>query len=271
MKLTCEQVRELAAGYVLDALEPAEAEAVRTHLAECPEAHPEMYELGAVVPHLADLLEPVEPPAELRQRIMAAASAEVAQRSAPAAPTAAAMTPWSMEPATAPVRAAQGGPRFSPAWLVAGLALVMVVALGAFGVSQQAELAAARDYERAVAAVLDVAQQPGGQVAILSSDQPTGGQGLAAVGADGQLAIAVRDMPATAGDEVYETWVIAGDEPPVPVGGFRVGQNATGGLVTNHQPRDAGVVVAVTLEAAPGATEPGGPIVLSGPTSAPPS
>lgn len=271
MSLTCEQVRDLAAGFVLDALEPDEAEAMRTHLAECAEPHLEVYELGAVVPHLADVLEPIEPPAGLRRRIMAAASAEASQRAVRAAPGAAVTEPWSMDPAAAQVGSAHGRPLWSPAWLVAGLAFAMVVALGTFGLFQQSELAAAREYERAVATVLDVAQQPGSQLAILSSDQPMGAQGLAAVGADGQLAIAVRALPATAGDEVYEAWVIAGDAAPVAVGGFRVGREATGWLVTSHDVPGRELALAITLEAAPGATAPSGPIVLSGQAGGPPS
>ncbi|HSS36485.1 MAG TPA: zf-HC2 domain-containing protein, partial [Patescibacteria group bacterium] len=61
--LTCDEARDLAAGFVLGALAPDEMVAVREHLATCAEAHPEFEELGGVVPYLADSLEPVEPPA----------------------------------------------------------------------------------------------------------------------------------------------------------------------------------------------------------------
>ena len=56
--------------------------AVREHLATCPESHAEFEELGGVVPYLLDdpRLELVEPPAALRDRIMAAAAADLAAR-----------------------------------------------------------------------------------------------------------------------------------------------------------------------------------------------
>ena len=59
---------------------------VREHLATCPESHAEFDELGGVVPYLLDdpSLELVEPPAALGDRIMAAAAADLAERTAAA-------------------------------------------------------------------------------------------------------------------------------------------------------------------------------------------
>jgi anti-sigma factor RsiW len=74
--LTCDEVRELAAAYVLDALEADEAAAVRSHLAAHPDGHPEIAELGAVIPALAEIVPIVEPPDSLKGRIMAAAAAD---------------------------------------------------------------------------------------------------------------------------------------------------------------------------------------------------
>ena len=44
--LTCDEVRDLAPLFVLDALDPVEMAAVREHLATCTEAHEELVELG---------------------------------------------------------------------------------------------------------------------------------------------------------------------------------------------------------------------------------
>ncbi|MEO7665222.1 MAG: anti-sigma factor [Candidatus Limnocylindrales bacterium] len=76
MIATCDDVRDLGAGFVLGALGPAEAASVRDHLATCAEPHPEIAELGGVVPYLAASLDPVEPSAGLRARLLAAAAAE---------------------------------------------------------------------------------------------------------------------------------------------------------------------------------------------------
>ena len=78
--LTCDDARDLAASYVLGALELAEARAVAEHLATCPEAHDEFAALGGVLPYLAETVELVEPPAALRSRILAAAALELATR-----------------------------------------------------------------------------------------------------------------------------------------------------------------------------------------------
>ncbi|MBA2719713.1 MAG: hypothetical protein H0U52_10805, partial [Chloroflexi bacterium] len=82
--MTCDLARDLAAGYVLVALEPGEEAAVRDHLATCSEPHPEFDELGGTVPALLEFelegLQLVEPPAALRDRIMAAAAADLAAR-----------------------------------------------------------------------------------------------------------------------------------------------------------------------------------------------
>jgi hypothetical protein len=80
--LTCDEVRELAGAFVLGALEPAEDAAVRAHLATCDQAHAEIAELGGVLPVLAESVPVVEPSAALKGRIMAAAAADLAGRSA---------------------------------------------------------------------------------------------------------------------------------------------------------------------------------------------
>jgi len=95
-RLTHDEAIDLAAGYVLGALEPAQEAAVREHLATCRLPHPELEELGGVVPALQELgvTELVEPPAALRDRILAAAAADLTERTRAAAsePAAAAAT-----------------------------------------------------------------------------------------------------------------------------------------------------------------------------------
>src|SRR5215210_7371105 len=74
--LSCDDVRDLAAGFVLGALEPAEMAGVRNHLTTCPEAHAEVESLGAAVPALAAAVPLSRPSPDLGSRIMAAARAE---------------------------------------------------------------------------------------------------------------------------------------------------------------------------------------------------
>jgi len=88
--MTCSEVADQAPAFVLGILTPAESDAVRRHMADCPELHAEMAELNSVVPALFEAIEPVAPPAGLKDRIMAAASADLAARGQVAAPAAAA-------------------------------------------------------------------------------------------------------------------------------------------------------------------------------------
>jgi Putative zinc-finger len=61
--LTCAELRPLLGGYVLEALEPEEAAAVRAHLPDCPGCSAELASL-ADLPRLLDLAAPVALPDE---------------------------------------------------------------------------------------------------------------------------------------------------------------------------------------------------------------
>jgi hypothetical protein len=289
--MACDDVRDLAPGYVLDALEPAEAAAVREHLATCPNPHPEFAELGGVVPYLAEsaALDPVEPPAALRDRIMAAAAADLEARgeASPAAPVAAppaatpraaappvaAATPAAAAPILLPSAELRAVPRAGPGpfdWALRIAAVVAIVALAGWNLLLQGQLGAARQYEDAVAAVVEAAGEPGSQTVILT---PAEGEarGLAAVRPDGSVVLAVRNLAATSGSQVYETWVIVGESAPVALGSFTVGADGTGTITTRPAETPPGAVIALTLEPNPGNTTPVGPIVASGVAVAPTS
>lgn len=294
MRLSCEEVRELAAGYVLDALEPREQIAVREHLQTCPQAHAEFNELGGVVGYLSDAVEPIEPPPALKERVLAAAAADAVRaesgqaesgRAEPGTEASASRAtratragerrrerPWQLRLRAHDVPPAARSYRPSPlAWIAGVAAAVFIFALGGLAFLLQGELQAARQYEQAVAAVLDLAADPGGQLAVLTGDAGGGPRGLAAISPNGRVVIAMRGLTATTGNEVYEAWLIAGDNPPVPMGGFEVGGQGTGTLVTDAAVPAQEVVLAITREPAPGATTPTLPIVASGAATDPSS
>lgn len=77
--LECAKVEELAAGYVRDELDRAEMTGVRAHLGTCNDDHAEFADLAAA----ASLcwLSPIEPPVELKQRILASIECEIAEQS----------------------------------------------------------------------------------------------------------------------------------------------------------------------------------------------
>jgi len=260
--LTCDEVRELAGAFVLGALDPREEAAVRAHLASHPDGHDEIAELGGVLPVLAAGVPVVEPPDGLKARIMAAAAEDLATRStSPAATAAPAQTPTSFPDSEA--REARRSRTSTGSWLLRIAAVVAIVALGALNLLLQVQLNAAQSYEEGVAAVIDVAVQPGSLTAILTADGGSG-SGLAAVSATGKVTLAMQALTPTTGDQVYEAWVIAGDSAPVPLGNFTVGRAGTAFFEGSGLPTTGSIVLALTLEPGPGATTPTMPIISKG-------
>jgi anti-sigma-K factor RskA len=258
--ISCDEVRDLAASFVLDAFPEADMATVREHLATCAEPHPEIAELGGVVPVLQAGLRPMDPPAALRDRIMAAAAADLeARRSETAAEPAAVAPPppiaTTPPPSAEPIpisRARQ--PLWS--WVVGIAAVLVIVLLGASNLSLRSELNAAQAYQQQVASVLDAARQPGALTAVMTTTSGEGPNGIAAVTSDGQMRIAMRDLEPTSGNEVYEAWAILPETAPAALGSFQVGASRSGYLEAPGLPTTPGMVLALTREPGPGATAP---------------
>jgi anti-sigma-K factor RskA len=118
------QCGEDAAAYVLGALEPAEADAFRRHLADCVSCQHEVAELEQVTGSLADATVRYEMPRELRGRVLR----EVRATPKAAAHAAAGTRTWSPRR----LRIARGA---ALAIAVAGIAVVLVLALSGGGSS----------------------------------------------------------------------------------------------------------------------------------------
>lgn len=257
-ELTCDDVRDAAGSFVLGALPEAEAAAVRAHLASCADAHAEIAELGSVLPVLDASVPVVEPSAALRGRILAAAAAE------PRAVPVVAPIPFPTADQQAERVAAKPKPGTSTlGWVMRIAAVVAIVTLAGWNLLLQNQLTDAQGYEQNVAAVLDAAQQPGAVAAILSPDGGTG-SGIAAITANGDMTMAMHDLAATSGDQVYEAWAIGPDGVPLPLGSFQVGRGGTAFLDAEAVPASAGLVLALTLEPGLGATTPTMPIISKG-------
>ena len=261
--LHCAEVEDLAASFVLGALETAEGAAVRAHLAGCPEPHPEFAELGSVVPALFEAVEPMEPDPSLKGWILAAA-ADTQREHVPAADT------QSERMSAADTQRRAGGGFFDnlfrrPVWSgVAMAAVVAAVALGAWNLALRSDIDGLTAYRNGVTAVLEQARQPGAQLAVLSAGSTGGPSGFAAVGSDGTVTLVMHELAPTAGAQVYEAWLIAGQNAPVPIGGFTVSGNGTASFAVAHASLGEGVTVALTLEPGPNATTPTLPIVAAG-------
>jgi anti-sigma-K factor RskA len=287
--LTCDEVRDLAASFVLGALDEDEAAAVRAHLATCEDAHAELSELAEVLPALAASVPSLEPSVALKSRIMDAAAADLAARPATQAAAATATAP--PRPAAAPTQTASAAPATgSPVptsfpsaderdaraarsrasagtWVVRIAAVIAIAVLAGWNLLLQAQLRDSQAYDQQVATVLNVAAQPGSLTVVMAPGAGSA-RGLAAIDGQGRMTLAMRDLAPLTGGSVYEAWSIAPGAAPVPLGELAIGGNGTAFMEGSGVPPSPGVVVALTQEPGPGANTPTLPIVSSGTATA---
>lgn len=83
--MTCEEFEELSGAYVLDAVTPAERQAAEAHLATCVKCTHLLEELRGVVTLLPLSVPQVDPPAALKDRVLAAIRQESMQANRPPA------------------------------------------------------------------------------------------------------------------------------------------------------------------------------------------
>jgi anti-sigma-K factor RskA len=164
--------RDELAAYLLGALEPGEAAALEQHLAGCEECRTELAWLRPAVQLLPEGVEPVEPPPELRTRIMGEVETDAVGRRRPA-------------PAGAKRRR---HPFLRPA---VGLAAVLAIAAGVAGY-------AIRDDGSG-----------GGSTTVIAGRAPGVTAKVVSEGDGGTLSLAhVQALPP---DEVLQAWVQRGE------------------------------------------------------------
>lgn len=285
MALSCERVRELASGFVLGALEPAEMAAVREHLAGCEQPHTELAEFGGTVSYLAVTPAPVEPPAWLRGSIIAAAKADLqagrrvgksterrtlepAAAATPAVAVAApeaARTMVAPEPGVISLDAVRGSrSRRAVSWITRVAAVVAVVALGGYAISVQADLnKAARDRANAQSFLYVISQWDTRTTPLVNSDGSQAG-GVAALRPNGHIVVNMNHLAPVTGDETYMVWLTGADSVVVKVGTFTVGDDGKGYLEVDNVPTTSRVWITVCREPNDKVTKPTGPTILSG-------
>jgi hypothetical protein len=274
MAIGCGRVRELAPGFVLGALDPAEMAAVHEHLIGCREPHPELREFGGVLPYLAVSLEPVEPRASLRAAVIAAAQADLAahprsalsasrrfatiRRDAPVAEPEAVEADAAGQSAGVVVSLAsarRSRRRSALTWASRVAAAVAVVAVVAYGFG----------------AVIGPGSQPTAtrpnnfttndtRYAVLTPQGASKAQGLVALRPSGHLLVYVNGLVATKGDQVYMVWVTTAGAPML-AGYFTVNDQGDGTVAMDNVPTAASIWVQVCIEPNDHVTRPTGPIV----------
>jgi hypothetical protein len=269
MAIGCGRVRELAPGFVLGALDPAEMAAVHEHLIGCREPHPELREFGGVLPYLAVSLEPVEPRASLRAALLAAAQADLAAhpRTGRAADHRVAPIHREAEPIEREFSPQDGVVvRLAPArrsrrltvltWASRVAAALAIVAVVGFSF----HLAVGPGSQPTPSPHLDIKMPSGSRIASLTPQGDSRAQGVVALMPSGHLLVYVNGLVATTGDQVYMVWVTAAGSPML-AGYFTVNDQGDGTVEMAKVPTAASIWVQVCIEPNDHVTRPTGPIV----------
>jgi hypothetical protein len=260
---------------VLGALDVDEMIAVSDHLDTCPELHPEIGDLGGVVPYLADTLEPLEPPAWLRESVMAAAQADLLTRRHVAEPVAipvavtsphAAATWHGQSPASGAEVIPIARPRVSRrrrfvTWTSRVAAVAAVVVLAGYAVVLQSDLSKLQQHHDTM--VYAAAQLDTRTAALTARDGSKAG-GVALLRPTGHIIVNVANLAPTQGDEAYVVWLTADNGVESKVGWFTVSDSGDGYLEVDNVPTSASLWIWICKEPNSSVTKPTGPTIVSG-------
>lgn len=250
-----EQFEELIPLYALGALSPDEARELRAHLRECDECRARYRQERATARLLLNSAEPVEPSPDTRRKLFERVDADLAARAAriPARPAVPAPTMRPLAPAGARPWYLQ------PAFAFAALALVAIVAVGLWLVSQNAR----SPEQQEIAQILSNPNRS--QHALKGTEQMPNGFGtLHTVPGEARAVLVVGALQPLPADKTYEFWLIRGAQP-LPAGLFTVDSQGQGQLlVKTGEDIAAFDKWAVSVEPRQGVTQPSGPIVLAG-------
>ena len=205
--------RDLLGAFALGAVDAEEASSVREHLATCAECQAEIAGLWAAVDSLPAMIEPMEPPPALRDRIAAAVLAETAAEPPAAATVVAPPTPQlaptitPTERAPEPIRPPVSFWSRATPWMAAAVILLLLSAgLLVWNLQLREQIVGTPVAETIALAPTDAAPDASGQVTHLPEDN--------------LLILEVRDLPPLESGQVYEVWLIGADGVPAPAGVF---------------------------------------------------
>jgi anti-sigma-K factor RskA len=222
--MRCEEVEELAGAYALYALPPDELAEVEAHLADC-ERHPELAELLMAASTIAITTPEMEPPPELKTRLIAAIQAETA-------PPVAAPEPATSDGLIGWLRRALSGPRLGYGLAAAMAVLVIAVFFATMSGDGGDENTLVREFSQGEVSGT-VTYVPDEQTAVMEVE-----------GLD----------PAPEG-QTYQVWAIT-DGQPASIGFIEVPEDGPASSEMSGIQLEDGQTVAVTLEPAGGSLQP---------------
>jgi anti-sigma factor RsiW len=214
---TANDIHDLVAPYVLDALDEDERAEFERHLAGCDRCTSELQELQGTAAALAWGTASADPPDGLRDRILERARSEAQ---------------------VVPFRRRRGwvAPTLG---LAAAAAACVAVGLGLWAASLSNDLDRERDLSAAQAKALEVVGDPAAKVTPLK-----GASGSLVVGSSGRAALVVCGLDPAPSGQTYEAWLIRGT--PTPAGLFDTQGSCTAVALDRTAP--SGSTVAVTRE-----------------------
>jgi len=220
---TCRDVDDLLSGYAANALDEQERCAVSEHLAECRRHDAELTAMRSDLERVALSMQPVEPPAGLRDSLLRAFDEAVATPQA--APE---QLPTRRRDASAK-RGIFSGPAF--AYAVAAAMLALAIGLGAWGLSRGDGDAGGR---------IVIAQSSTGDASMKLTYLP-----------EQQVAVMEVDLPSLPAGRVYQAWRIDGGAP-VSLGVMET----TSGRIAMEVDLSGATAVALSVEPTGGSAAP---------------
>jgi anti-sigma-K factor RskA len=254
------EYEELAAGYVLGALEPDDEQVFRRHLDGCAACEANVRELEAVIGELAYAVPQVDPP----DTVWAGIRREIRQEAAP--------RPAAPRPEVPSVAAGAGrrrrGRRVLPG-LAAAAAVLLVAALSVWNLNLRDENTLYRDRVAALERATQLANDP--NAALVTMDDSPGPVGAAgtviASSREDRGVLIVENLPPLARDRVYELWAVPGGvfEKAEKALVFQPLHRPGTQTLLFEAPIQPGTVFAITEEPAPdGSAKPTSQPVLTG-------
>jgi anti-sigma-K factor RskA len=251
----CKEIEELLPAFVLDAVDDSERARVERHLPRCPDCAQLIAAYRPVADALARAAPPVEPPAHLKYRILAATLPK--QKPQPA-PTASSLG--------ASLANLFGAPAFAAA------ALALVIALGIWNISLQNQISRQAELNRQMYTELSRQRDLLSALAY-AEGQPKQLRGTEiATRASGRLygapnetvfALVAFDLPSLPQGKVYQFWLIDPDGGRTSGGTFTVDEQGRGWLIIRApKPLNQYQGVGITVEPEGGSPKPTTPRVM---------
>ncbi|MGH3813062.1 MAG: anti-sigma factor domain-containing protein [Pseudonocardiaceae bacterium] len=204
---------ELAVGWALHALEPAEESLVAAHMPDCPTCTRTVAETEEVCATMGLSVPEVIPSAGLEQRVLAVT---IDREAAPVVPS-------PLPPPTPPARRTIEPWRSRTGLLAMAAALILVAAIGVLGVrvmqlSDERNLAASQ--VTAISEAIQRAADPAAvRVPLVAEDG--GAVGMVLASPDGVAVVATRLPDNRVADQIYVLWGLS-DQPPAALTAFDV-------------------------------------------------